>query len=125
MRNFILCMLMLGICSADNIAEKLNKNANYMVNLSEKENDVGGSVDSKGVSINAKFDRHAALLLMFGLCQVVYVIWVYYRTQGELKDIRDKNHMELVQFELFLLQNNGYMHMISGDSPELAYQLRI
>ena len=122
MRNFILCMSMLGICSA----EKLNKIANNMVNLeSEADVQVGGSVDSDGVSINAKFDRHAALLLIFGLCQLVYVVWVYYRTCGEIKTIRDKNHFELVKFEQFLLQNNGYMHMISGVSPELAYQLRI
>ena len=76
MRNLILFMLMVGICST----EKLNKNANNMVNLSN----VGGSVDSGGVTLNAKFDRHAALLLIFGMCQIVYVIWVYYRTNSEL-----------------------------------------
>ena len=56
-----------------------------MVNL--EDNEVGGSVDSKGVSISARFDKHAALLITIGICQLVYAWWIYVRTSASIKTI--------------------------------------
>ena len=75
MRNLVLLMLVLGICSC----EKLNKITSNMVNL-EEGNPVKAGIDGKGVSISAKFDRHAAMLIFFGTCQIAYMIWMYYST---------------------------------------------